>query len=753
MLSLRTGSDTLRIMCPVMRPLDVLKAKIHIRMGFAKSLLWASPALARAYVVPSTRNKQRAKQALGMRSVTHSHILEAQFFERVPAEKATPTLTLVMPVFNAFEVLCDALEHVVQNTELPWRLILVEDCSTDERVRPMLRAWSARHIANDHEIRLIENDENLGFIGSVNRAFDDALSFEDHVVLLNSDALVPRNWAHRIIAPILYDVQVASVTPMSNDAEIFSSPVVCDRFEMRPNEGAEIDEILAQNVNSRSFKAAPTGVGFCMALNRNFLRKFPHLDKAFGKGYGEEVDWCNQTTAIGGVHVVQPSLYVEHRGGSSFGSLEKQRAIARNSQIISKRYPNYDRSVQAFIAADPIRTARLFTAFAQISVRQESTDIFIAHSLGGGAELFLKDAIARRQAQGQATIVLRVGGTLRWRLEAHLQSGTIFGDTDDDDLMMTLLSQVKNTNIIYSCAVGDKDSITLPSVIAKLIDQCEAKFTFLIHDFFAISPSYCLLDTDGVFRASSIMKTVDLAHTITDCTGRRVSLLEWQKNWRALLQHAHRIECFSQSSADILASFYPKLRPNIRVVPHEVAPVRPIVLNGEANLSALGVLGDIGFQKGAKCVQAVSMKLPGDTFDNLVVVGKLDPRYSMSEHGIETGVYLRKDIPDLAEKHNIKAWFIPSIWPETFSFTTHETLATGLPVFCFDIGAQSEAAAIAENGHCMPLDWADKPQLILSYIAKVLRNDAKYRRFNNGIEKPRSGGSPSQYWSRDKAAG
>ena len=46
-------------------------------------------------------------------------------------------------------------------------------------------------------------------------------------------------------------------------------------------------------------------------------------------------------------------------------------------------------------------------------------------------------------------------------------------------------------------------------------------------------------------------------------------------------------------------------------------------------------------------------------------------------------------------------WLIPSIWPETFSYAVHEALATGLPVFVFDLGAQAHAAAAAENGHLL----------------------------------------------------
>ena len=49
---------------------------------------------------------------------------------------------------------------------------------------------------------------------------------------------------------------------------------------------------------------------------------------------------------------------------------------------------------------------------------------------------------------------------------------------------------------------------------------------------------------------------------------------------------------------------------------------------------------------------------------------------------------------------------MPSIWPETFSFTTHEMLATGKPVMAFDLGAQGEAVREAENGHIVSPDPA-----------------------------------------------
>jgi Glycosyltransferase len=60
----------------------------------------------------------------------------------------------------------------------------------------------------------------------------------------------------------------------------------------------------------------------------------------------------------------------------------------------------------------------------------------------------------------------------------------------------------------------------------------------------------------------------------------------------------------------------------------------------------------------------------------------------------------------MLSSHGITAWLMPSVWPETFSFTTREMLATGLPVMAFDLGAQGEAVREAPNGHIVAPDPA-----------------------------------------------
>lgn len=624
----------------------------------------------------------------------------------MPAGLMQTAITIILPIYNAFELLPEVLDRVARHTDLPARLILIEDCSTDPQVRPFLRDWVARQTAFARDrVVLIENAANKGFIRSVNAGLAQAVGFGDHVVLLNSDAFVPKGWASRLIRPILAHDNVASVTPMSNDAEIYSVPVICQRTVLAPGEADRLDDLARQFHPDADLAAAPTGVGFCMAMNFRYLVRVPQFDTGFGRGYGEEVDWCQKLRALGGRHLGLPGLFVEHRGGTSFGNAEKLKLVQTNNAIISRRYPPYDQEVQDFIKHDPMATPRLALAIAWAAGRQVASGagplpIYLAHNLGGGAEDYLKRRIADdiARAEGGAAIVLRIGSTQRWRLELHSAMGAVGGVTHDFEFIQRLLAPVTARRIVYSCGVGDSDPVSLPAHLLALAAGGQSRIEVLFHDFFPVSPSYTLLSGAGTYEGLPDPATsTDPAHRSRRPDGRAVTLAEWQAAWGQLLMAADEITVFSQDSRTLVAAVWPQKLAAIMVRPHrllaEVPRVTPLRRPGQRPV--IGVLGNIGYQKGAGVLADLSRDLAASGAADLVVIGNLDPAYALVPPARVHGTYRIVDIPDLVQRYGISCWLMPSIWPETFSYATHEALATGLPVWCFDLGAQGEAVRAA----------------------------------------------------------
>ncbi|PRD41705.1 glycosyl transferase [Phyllobacterium phragmitis] len=628
---------------------------------------------------------------------------------------------IVLPVYNGFELLPDVLGRVDRFTDGPFRLIIVEDCSTDSRVKPWLQDWAA---SRRSRVILIQNEQNLGFIQAVNKGLEAADGH--HVVLLNSDAFVPEGWLSRLMTPIIADERIASATPMSNDAEIFSVPVICRKTDLQVGQADAIDAV-ARNINPAALSVeAPTGVGFCMAMNKKFLGLVPKFDLEFGKGYGEEVDWCQKTQALGGRHVAVPNLFVEHRGGNSFGLEAKARLMRSNGAIISRRYPGYDGDVQGFIATDPLLSARILLAIAAIKRPDRPLPVYFAHDMGGGAEAYLQNRIKSEietMDQGAVTVRERTGAGL-YELEVHSAAGKTKVHTDDLGNLRDVLHTADQLHLVYSCIVGSREPLKLAEFMIELC-RIQDRFSVLIHDYFPLCPSYTLLDNSGKYcgiPAMSVCKTCLEAGNPNSAVSNP-DILEWRKVWGGVMTRADRIEVFSDTSRQIVAKAYPKAAPKIVVNPHVLQALPQPVTPPDTHTLTIGILGNIGYQKGARAVMDLAAVLPNDRSVRISIIGNFDYRFHRSVVTVY-GQYQIEDLTSIAAQQQIGCWLMPSIWPETFSYAIHEMLATGLPVFCFSLGAQADAAARSENGHVLKAP-PDKPREVLDEILGAMRETSK----------------------------
>lgn len=619
-------------------------------------------------------------------------------------------ITIVLPVYQGHDLLDPVLTRVADHTDLPWHLVVLDDASPDPRIQPLLRRWLDR--LGPQHMTLLENPQNLGFVGSVNRGLEIAAARGEDVVLLNSDAFVPAGWASRLLAPLRAADDVGSVTPMSNEAEIANVPVICVPSALNPDEADRVDRLAARLDGPAAVAEAPTGVGFCMAMARSALAQVPRFDPAFGLGYGEEVDWCQRTAALGWRHLLTAGVFVEHRGGQSFGSAVKAERIAANGRILSARYPRFDASVAAFIAADPLLTARLALGLALAQARAEGSGqrlaVLIGHGWAGGARVYLDQRIDRELSGAGGALVLRAMPSGLWHVELHTPVGITQGSVDRADDILRLLDSSVGLRVVYSCAVGTPDPLAVPHLLSALAAMPGSTLEITFNDFYPISPSYTLVGADGVFRGVPAADDPDPAHAFAPPGGPAVPLRDWRAAWDQAAQRADKLTVFSPSSAAIVAQVWPALRDRIALEPHSLPADVPRLAPAPGPQPVIGVLGNINAAKGARVLADLSAQLARTGAGRIVLLGDLDPAFRLTAPSLVAGPYRIEDLPDLVRRHRIDRWFFPSIWPETFSFVIHEMLRTGLPVSCFDLGGQADAvrAAAAKgdpNARLLPL--------------------------------------------------
>ncbi len=236
---------------------------------------------------------------------------------------------VVVPVYANVEVTRACIEAVLTKSgDSLGTLILVDDCGPDAGMRPMLRSFRDAH----ENVRLIENEENRGFVSSVNRGM--TLRSRD-VVILNSDARPTEGWLNELLEVSRLHPRIAAVCPLSNNATLCSVP---DFGRGVPVESIDLAKLELKGLPR--YTEIPTGVGFCMLLRHEVLELIGAFDPAYGRGYNEENDWCQRAQNLGFFVARANHAFVFHEGEVSFAGERKELDVV-NSRRLHARYPHY----------------------------------------------------------------------------------------------------------------------------------------------------------------------------------------------------------------------------------------------------------------------------------------------------------------------------------------------------------------------------------------------------------------------------
>ena len=255
---------------------------------------------------------------------------------------------IVVPIYNAAAALRQCLAALDAHCPADQDILLIDDASTDPEINDLVAEFAHRP-----GVRLVRHTENQGFVRSANEGFE---ATDGDVILLNSDAVVTEGWLDALLRCANSDPAIATVTPWSNNAEICSIPGLCQAEPVPADPDGLARAIRA--VGPAVYPELPTAVGFCMLVRRAALQAVGPFDEAtFGRGYGEENDFCRRAAAVGLRNVLCDDAYVVHLGGASFaaeGLTPGGDAMAR----LLQKHPDYEQVIHEFIQNDPLAPRR-----------------------------------------------------------------------------------------------------------------------------------------------------------------------------------------------------------------------------------------------------------------------------------------------------------------------------------------------------------------------------------------------------------
>ncbi|WP_438274088.1 glycosyltransferase [Nitrobacter sp.] len=262
--------------------------------------------------------------------------------------------TVIVPVYRDVQATLDCFDSLIKARasaeRQSFRILAVDDATPEPELQRHLKELAAAGT-----IDCLVNEINLGFVGAINRALETIPAGD--IVLLNSDTVVPPGFVERLADAAHSAPDIGTVTPLSNNGDIFSFPTPNDLNPMQSYESIVDIDRVASIANAGDVTDVPSGIGFCLYIKRDCLAAIGGLSDNFERGYLEDVDLCLRARAKGFRNVCASSVYVGHHGSKSFRS-EKRSLVLRNLDILDQRFPDYRRECRAFEAADPLRPAR-----------------------------------------------------------------------------------------------------------------------------------------------------------------------------------------------------------------------------------------------------------------------------------------------------------------------------------------------------------------------------------------------------------
>ncbi len=268
-----------------------------------------------------------------------------------PAIISKQKVDIIIPWYgdqNIFKLIETIFQH---QDEYLGNVFVINDAYPDKKLSHQVLEFCLKYQPNN--LFYLLNKKNLGFVGTVNLGMKKA---SNDFILLNSDTLPQKNWLKYILQVAYSHEKIATVTPLSNNATIFSWPQI---NQVNDYQSAAIQAQRLSRFLPTDYFEVPTGHGFCLFIKQAIYQKFGEFDAAtYGMGYGEENDFCRRVAQAGYLNVSATRAFVAHLQSQSFGS-EKREALCRvNHQKLIARYPDYDQLVRDFINQNPLVEAQ-----------------------------------------------------------------------------------------------------------------------------------------------------------------------------------------------------------------------------------------------------------------------------------------------------------------------------------------------------------------------------------------------------------
>lgn len=489
-------------------------------------------------------------------------------------------IDIIVPVYNGYDDVIKCYNSLKKHTNFDLcRVIFIDDNSPDKRILPLLKSFE-----DNENVIIKHNDVNQGFSANVNIGMQ--MSEENDVILLNSDTVVTSRWVEKIKEAAYSSEEIATVTPLSNAATLCSYPNFCE--DNKIPDGMTIDSLaeLIETVSLKKYPRITVAVGFCMFIKRKVIYEVGLFDaKTFGRGYGEENDFCNRAEQIGYIHVMADNTFIYHKGTASFNTEEKKQLIEAHNKILFERYPEQMAANSKYCIDNPDQYIRDNINIYRLLHNGRQTVLYLVHAdfrddcpeRHGGTQYHVKDLTNGCKFEKNIIVAAR---------ESEYLTVTIYVDDKTQDFKFYIgkydgfqkINDREIYKVLKNILIGfHVDLIHVHHVqrlsldIFQLAQQLNIPIIMTLHDFYMICPTCKGVDSNGIFCGFVDETKCDKC---LQCKRMIAPTVNWIKKWREEAYEALKICEYlitpSENCKNYFLKIYPQLKEKIKVISHGI---------------------------------------------------------------------------------------------------------------------------------------------------------------------------------------
>lgn len=263
------------------------------------------------------------------------------FFHTAEIKKHTESVDIIICVHNALEDVKQCLESIIQYTQDPYNIIIVDDGSNEET-----KVFLESLVEIDQyksKLQLLTNEGELhGYAIAANIGMKKSCG--EYLVLLNSDTIVTLGWLDKMIDCAKSDKSIGVVGPLSNTASMQSVPKLTEKGDWCHNDLPENVSVadmgqIVEKYSGRIYPQVPLINGFCMLISRKLIDQVGYFDEEhFGRGFGEEDDFNLRAGKAGFRLAIADNTYIYHAQSKSYSDAVRKELSQKSGAILREKH-------------------------------------------------------------------------------------------------------------------------------------------------------------------------------------------------------------------------------------------------------------------------------------------------------------------------------------------------------------------------------------------------------------------------------